>query len=491
MIMKNRQIGLDFGTTTSVVCYADSDEKGIKEVTFNGCNWVPTLVLGAGTIKNKKGIEKSCDEAFGWDAEYNYPFYAYLHRNFKIDLLSQDSDVCEKAKKLTGKFFKYLYETYKKQQEFSKGESDRKEVTFVTYPAKFPAELQRFLKERAEAAGFPDVRMLSEAEAAMSYLKSYDNEETRSFFKKHTGQKCNVMMLDMGAGTTDIIIFEYDASNAENSGKYVSYPDEKDAFGFGGSEIDHRLLEFYTDIFGKHIITELGQNDERLGQAKALSEIKVFKEKILSPQLKRHELIEDFPGCFLGALRNLSSPDSAEMDWGKFEKLLEDYLVQFPVLVTDALKKANMTAGDIDAVLLAGGHSQWYFVRKMLEKLGIPANRIIEFANPHMIVARGAAMYKPQKLSYTAPVIKESAAAEKSRNQYERRYSSFRLCNSDCFINWGGCDTKGYMCSAYCTCDSVCTRETCTCDNKCSDCFCYHADTEHCSNDGLWCARDF
>lgn len=488
--MKERQTGLDFGTTTSVVCYKNSDEKGIKEITFNGCNWVPTLVLEPGKIKNKKGIEKSCDEAFGWDAEYNYPFYAYLNRNFKIDLLSQDNETREKAKKLTGKFFKYLYVNYKKQQEFSKGESDWKEVTYVTYPTKFPAELQQFLKKQAEAAGFPNVRMLSEAEAAMSYLKSYDNEETRRFFETHAGQKCNVMMIDMGAGTTDIIIFEYDVSNAENSGKFVSYPDEKDAFGFGGSEIDRLLLEFYENIYGQQFIINLGQNDERLGQAKALSDIKVFKEKTLSQRLNKNESVEELPGCLLGSLQALNDLDAAEIDRRKFEEFSGDYLTQFPRLITGALQKANMTGADIDLVLLAGGHSQWYFVREMLEKQSISADRIIDFANPHMIVARGAAIYKPYKPAYVSPVVKDSSSAEKSGNQYEKRYSSFRSCSSDCLINWGGCDTKGYSCSEYCTCDSVCTRYTCACDSNCFDCSCHHADTDHCNNDGLWCARD-
>lgn len=55
----NRQIGLDFGTTTSVLAYRDFDRQneGTENlVKFNGHDYVPTLVLSEGSITNKKGI---------------------------------------------------------------------------------------------------------------------------------------------------------------------------------------------------------------------------------------------------------------------------------------------------------------------------------------------------------------------------------------------------------------------------------------------------
>ena len=118
--MIKRQIGVDFGTTTSVVHYVDYDESGkiIRElfVHFGDANnpTVPTMILPAGERVNKKGKVIKKAEYFGWKAYQYTEWHDSLCSEFKIDLVSADIQKREHAQELTKKFFVFLYQEYEK-----------------------------------------------------------------------------------------------------------------------------------------------------------------------------------------------------------------------------------------------------------------------------------------------------------------------------------------------------------------------------------------
>ena len=83
-----RQIGIDFGTSMSVVCYCDykDGKRGqVKFIAFStgGNTSVPTLILKAGNIVNRRGETVFCEEAYGWDAENAQAFHTLLERNLR------------------------------------------------------------------------------------------------------------------------------------------------------------------------------------------------------------------------------------------------------------------------------------------------------------------------------------------------------------------------------------------------------------------------
>ena len=172
-----RQIGLDFGTTTTVVTYRDYDAKNagdIKPVMFDGTDYIPTLVLKEGTITNKKGMTRHHDEAFGRDAENADAFHSFLMRNFKMDLISTNPATRKEAQELTRKFFVYLHQQYSAKALEKKDNPITEVSTVVTYPAKFPKDVQNFLKEAAEKAEFRNIQLLDESKAAMAFSLIYD-----------------------------------------------------------------------------------------------------------------------------------------------------------------------------------------------------------------------------------------------------------------------------------------------------------------------------
>ena len=161
-----RIIGIDFGTSTSVVRvkrYKDGMpvEGGsvldTNSVIFNGTYpTVPTL------------IQRTGDTAYyGYDAQVAKK-KAILFHGFKTDLESPDEKRRQEARELTQEFLVYLAAVYRAQSEGGHlGDADDQERTLISYPVKWSADTKRFMVEAAEKAGFPRVEGMDEAQAAI------------------------------------------------------------------------------------------------------------------------------------------------------------------------------------------------------------------------------------------------------------------------------------------------------------------------------------
>ena len=129
--MIKRIIGIDFGTSTSLIKIknyaeeepADQNPSSSQYVEFDGLAMVPTL------IRVQEG-----SFYYGYDAQPERE-NSLLYSNFKMDLESPDMEKQEKAKDLTRKFLRYLYGHYV-QQEMYFGKYDEVQ-TILSYPAKW------------------------------------------------------------------------------------------------------------------------------------------------------------------------------------------------------------------------------------------------------------------------------------------------------------------------------------------------------------------
>ncbi|MBU9745490.1 Hsp70 family protein [Lachnospiraceae bacterium ASD3451] len=397
-----RIIGIDFGTSTSVIRvkrYGEDrapvgDRLFVNNVLFDGRDSVPTLVQLPDDVEITQELQLPDDECeFGYYAAAEQPGMT-ICRNFKVELESARPDIRMRAKWLTGRFFQYLYEVYQ-QQKNQLGDNADEEITYVSYPAKYKEENRQFMIEAAAQAGFKNVKGITEPEAAVRAVMVQEEKEMRTLGL--LGGGCSYLLfLDMGAGTTDIAVCRYEKDET----RIIStWPDQDTDIYFGGKDVDHiltgyieRYLREHRDIVPEYFIDSFSD--------KYIDNIKTWKETTVSRTLKRGKSIPYFQ-----TVKNPypSLPDfSPAIDREEFERACTEYLKNFAVLVNGSLAHTQSIVPEfpggqaIDLVILTGGHSQWYFITEMLEgkrpefgSLDLPKIR----ANPARIFVNG----KPQE----------------------------------------------------------------------------------------------
>jgi len=216
-------------------------------------------------------------------------------------------------------------------------------------------------------------------------------------------QAVNILLIDMGAGTTDLVLCSY--TPGKNAQILSAWPKGGEIF-FGGKEIDDKLPQFFRDEKVIEPQEILETTLKRLGS----SEFKAWKENTVSPVLEHNDVVSEFTAFenhinLLQQYANIVEKDYA-LDRTAFEKVLGKDLEKFPQLVNGCLADAKVPGSDVDLVILTGGHSQWYFVKEMLAgkmpqygkleltKVIADPSRMIQFARPQETVARGL-VYTP------------------------------------------------------------------------------------------------
>ena len=408
-----RVIGIDFGTSTSVIkvkTYKDGkpvdDRIFADSVSFDRNTTVPTLVFE--TEKN--------DFLCGHEVK-SRAVKGTLYSNFKVDLISKDTEKREKAQFLTLKFFEYLYRTYCDQKEFfnrqRQGSYDNiytndyiVEKTYVSYPAKWPQNIRQLMVEIAEKAGFKNVRGCDEPTAAIHTVMVQEIDMIQKNKLLLYGESAYILMIDMGAGTTDLALCRYTLDEKTKPDILATWPTADNKALFGGREIDQKLCEYALDYLRNSGIKRL----DNFSSPQNLDNFKSWKEAALSPALSQNQQVGE-PG-FLTLYKEMlpfEFPDFPAINREVFERLIHDSIIQFTGMVRnciDAAKKLNKGfngAEDIDFIILTGGHSQWYFITDILlgklfastdEKLYLPKiksnpDRLIRLSKPQETVALG------------------------------------------------------------------------------------------------------
>ena len=394
--MEKRIIGIDFGTSTSVVRVKnynvegeswkslDRDITATRSITFNnGAVMVPTLVQ-----KLKDG-----SAYFGYDAAMNKKG-AVVYQNFKVELKGENS---ENAKELTQEFIRYLCKHYQAQRDGGyMGDVNAEEKTVISYPVKWDQETRDFMINAAKNAGFKNVEGMDEAQAAIIAVTALSRDMLEKKQYITAGNPVNIMLIDMGAGTTDIVICRYIHGETSTNEVLCTWPTEGDIL-FGGREMDGIL---------KNYITEKVPEEYRAMFSNWINdmEYKVWKEANVSDSLAKNESITTFDsGEFI--LEKLNAEmEPFTLDRNEFESYTKEYLAKFAELVNgsiehcireDKLKSGN----DIDLVIITGGHSQWYFVREMLlgKAIGVEEDKAISLARIKADPGRIISIAKPQE----------------------------------------------------------------------------------------------
>lgn len=395
-----RIIGIDFGTSSSVIRvkrYENGkpigDVLAVKEVVFsNNSAVVPTLIMKK---ENDNGIT-----FYGFEAQHKKRGYVN-YRNFKVALESVNREKRDLARQLTQEFLSYMAEQYHFQSANGfLGDKEDIARTIVSYPVTWKEETKQFLIAAAAKAGFPNVSGMDEAQAAIHAVTAQSADYLKQYGLMADGVPANILLIDMGAGTTDLVLCRHTPGKTSETEFLSTWPQGGNIL-FGGREIDALLKNFF---WNKMDVADAQEVFKRVGTDK----FKSWKEMSVSPALRHNKAVTDFEA--LDSCVEMMEIDMEEycLDRASFENCLSDYLRKFPELINGCIRNARMEGSDVDLVIVTGGHSQWYFVKEMLAgnmpqfgtvdlpKVQDDLARIIPIARPQETVALGL-VYSPMQ----------------------------------------------------------------------------------------------
>ncbi|MFC1835034.1 molecular chaperone DnaK [Thermodesulfobacteriota bacterium] len=233
----------------------------------------------------------------------------------------------------------------------------------VTVPAYFNDSQRQATKDAGRIAGLNVLRIINEPTAA-SLAYGLDKKKDEK-----------IAVFDLGGGTFDISVLEI------GEGVFEVKSTNGDTH-LGGEDFDHRIIDYMADEFRKDTGVDL-RNDKM-----ALQRLKEAAEKAKVELSSSMETDINLP--FITADQSGPKHMTMKLSRAKLEALVEALIEQTEGPCRTAIKDANLSADQIDEVILVGGMTRMPAVQaKVKEIFGKEPHKGV---NPDEVVAIGAAI---------------------------------------------------------------------------------------------------
>lgn len=358
-------IGIDFGTSTTVVRYRLQDEEHNNDEQIrvlpicdrNKSSCIPSVIFKT-KVRTFFGNEALMKHGGGTDGQ--------LFTSFKMMLVDKEQSIRQEGENLTCEFMKYIYKLWLDQ---TKGlDYDESEIYF-SHPVDWKDKRINFLENAIVKAGFTGtIHHISEPLAASyNFLHKYSSviQNHQAFSAE---MPLRVLMLDMGAGTSDIIIFKLNIDDEQHIvlDEMLSYPPIGENTMCGGREIDDLLSKWMKDYLSENVRLSQKLIDILFNAGEA----KKWKDDFMSDMLKDNVEIDSMPNSISRAISCTEGGDDAvqafHFNRQIFENLTKSHWETLYAMIGKAVFAYKSLFGvgseDIDLLFLTGGHSLWYLV---------------------------------------------------------------------------------------------------------------------------------
>lgn len=377
--MATRIIGIDFGTSTTVVrVHNVGAGNRVVPVAINGQRTIPSIAFQP---------KDSEDVYYGYDAQAKIDsnVEGTLFKNFKMDLISDDELKRKHAESLIQGFLRYVYDQYQNLVNDEVFDSADEVKVYVSHPAKWNSYARTLMKESVEKAGFckqSNIALKDEPTAAILAVIHEKNTELKEMGMLHEGQKHKTMMIDMGAGTTDIVLCSYKVAGGKlEIDNIFTYPSINTPGLCGGREIDDAIIA-EAERFVNNMQAKPTSSGDKVIQ-RLRHRVKTWKERAISAVLRREIALPepDEISGFRDTLSEFGIPIMNEKERFAisreyFEKFTKNHWTQWAELIKgafDEVKGAQYADLDcpkhpeeVELLIITGGHSQWYIVPEYL-----------------------------------------------------------------------------------------------------------------------------
>ena len=346
-------IGIDLGTTNSVVSYLQADGKWKVIPNPEGKNTTPSVV----SFKN--GGEEIVGDGAKRLSVTNPDTVSSIKRligtNEKTHISCLNKDFT--PQEISAKILSYM----KKYAEENLGQSIKKAV--ITVPAYFNDAQRQATKDAGSIAGLDVVRIINEpTAAALAYGMENQKDAT-------------VLVYDLGGGTFDVSILEI----GDGTFEVISTAGDNK---LGGDDWDDVLVKFIIEEIKKE------HNIDLSGDKMAMQRFKDAAEKAkidLSGMLQTTIMLPFLTMTATGPVNFETTITRA-----KFQEMTRHLLERTEGPVRQALKDAKIEPSKIDEILLVGGSTRMPAVVDMVKSLlGKEPNKSV---NPDEAVSIGAAV---------------------------------------------------------------------------------------------------
>ena len=345
-------VGIDLGTTNSVISYMQSDGKVKVIPNPEGTNTTPSVV----------GFKASGEEIVGNAAKRqaitNPDTVSSAKRKMgtadKFHIACLDKDFT--PQEISAKVLAYM----KSYAEKNIGQTISKAV--ITVPAYFNDAQRQATKDAGTIAGLDVVRIINEPTAAcLAYGLDTDKSE-------------KVMVFDLGGGTLDVSILDI------GDGTFQVLSTNGDT-RLGGDDWDHVLA----DWIQAQVKIEYGVDlTDKMARQRFIDAAERAKIELSSSL----ETTISLP--FIGMSKNGPINFETKLTRAKFQDLTKSLLERCKAPMTNALKDSGLSYNDIGTILMIGGSTRMPAVQEMVKAVtGKPINLSV---NPDEAVSIGAAI---------------------------------------------------------------------------------------------------
>ncbi|MDT0016755.1 molecular chaperone DnaK [Listeria swaminathanii] len=343
-------IGIDLGTTNSAVAVLEGGEAKIIP-NPEGARTTPSVV---GFKNGERQVGEVAKRAAITNPNTVSSIKRHMGTNYKEAVEGKDYSPQE----ISAIILQYL----KSYAEDYLGETVDKAV--ITVPAYFNDAQRQATKDAGKIAGLEVERIINEpTAAALAY--GMDKTETDQ----------TILVFDLGGGTFDVSILEL------GDGVFEVHSTAGDN-ELGGDDFDKKIIDYLVAEFKKDNGIDLSQDKMALQRLKdAAEKAKKDLSGVTSTQIS-------LPFITAGEAGPLHL--EVTLTRAKFDELTHDLVERTIAPTRQALKDANLSASDIDQVILVGGSTRIPAVQETIKKeLGKEPHKGV---NPDEVVAMGAAI---------------------------------------------------------------------------------------------------
>jgi molecular chaperone DnaK len=376
----SKVIGIDLGTTNSCVAVI---ENGIPKVIENseGARTTPSIVAYAndeilvGATAKRQAVTNPKNTI--------YASKRLIGRKFNEQAVQKDIDLMpykiiqnengdawvqvNEDKLAPPQISAEVLRKMKKTAEDYLGHEVTQAV--ITVPAYFNDSQRQATKDAGRIAGLEVLRIINEpTAAALAYGVDKADKKDRK-----------IAVYDLGGGTFDVSIIEL--ANVDGDKQIEVLSTNGDTF-LGGEDFDQRIMDYLIDEFKKESGLDLSKDVLALQRLKEASE----KAKIELSSLNQTDVNLPYVTADASGPKHMN----VKLTRAKLESLVDELVQRSLAPCRTAMKDANVTASDIDEVILVGGMTRMPKVQEVVEQLFGKAPR--RDVNPDEAVAAGAAI---------------------------------------------------------------------------------------------------